>query len=164
MKKLVVIFGLALLFLSCNYVYKPEKPKKLLSKKEMSYILMDLAFINSAKGVNNKALEEHGLNPKDYVYEKYAIDSVIFAENNNYYAYDFDAYAEIYTMVEDSLEKLSEVYVKKEEEEKEATRIQDSLGEKAQDSIRVLKRKKPFLKEKFNKEEIKSITYPKKPE
>jgi hypothetical protein len=65
----------------------------------MSDVLYDMFIINSAKGVNKKLLEKNGVFPEAYILKKHNIDSVQFAESNNYYVYDKDTYKTIITSV-----------------------------------------------------------------
>ena len=57
--------------------------------------MFDVLLLNSAKGLQKKTLELHGVYPEDYVYTKYSIDSLQFALSNNYYAYDVESYKKI---------------------------------------------------------------------
>ena len=127
---------------SCYNISKPEKPKNLLSKKEMINIIIDLRLMASANGSNQIILKKEGIYSEAYVYEKYKIDSSIFALSNNYYAYHVDDYDEIYNKVKDSLEALNKFYdelLLKEEAEKKK---QDSLNRIIKrDSLDLIKKK-----------------------
>ena len=57
--------------LSCYSFQKPDKPKHLISKKEMVNIILDLRLLASANGSNQKILQEKGAYSEDYVFEKY---------------------------------------------------------------------------------------------
>ena len=85
LKKISVI----LLFLSCLACSdKPKKPDNLISETKMEAVLYDLYMINSAKGVNRKLLEKNGFVPETYILTKHNVDSLQFAESNNYYAFE----------------------------------------------------------------------------
>lgn len=101
-KIILVLF----LFLSCknNKVIKPEKPDNLLSEKQMVDIIYDMSIMSGAKGVNKKLLEKEGINPETYIYELHNIDSIQFAESNNYYTYDLETYERVYAKVKRKLE------------------------------------------------------------
>ncbi len=99
MNKYYLYIFINLLFFGCNSFSKPKKPDNLLSKSKMSDVLYDMFIINSAKGVNKKLLEKNGVFPEAYILKKHNIDSVQFAESNNYYVYDKDTYKTIITSV-----------------------------------------------------------------
>lgn len=125
--KLVAISLGFLIFTSCYNVDKPEKPEHLLTESEMVAVLTDMAIMSSAKGINKKKIEKNGITPKPFIFKKHNIDSTIFSQSNNYYAYDIKTYNEIYDKVKDTLKALREIYKKIEvEEKKEKVRL-DSL-------------------------------------
>ena len=137
---------LMLLFLSsCYNIKKPEKPENLISKDNMVNVLVDIAIMSSAKGVNKRKLEENGIVPDVFIYKKHSIDSLTFAESNAYYAYDIDTYTGIYKRVKDSLSVVREKYKaidKKEKEEKEAKKKKlrgDNRKKHIQDDLDKLK-------------------------
>lgn len=113
--------------MSCYGIEKPKKPENLMSKDKMVDVLVELALVSSAKGINKRELENKGIVPDTFVYRKHKIDSTIFADSNNYYAYDIDEYSQIYKDVRDSLESLRTFY--KAEEKKEDKIKQKELKE-----------------------------------
>ena len=127
--KLYRIFIFALLFVSCQNVEKIEEPENLISEGKMAEVLTDLSILNSARNYNKRILEETGLKPDDYLYEKHGIDSLQLAQSNEYYAKNYDRLERIYERVKANLEKMQGNLEKIQEEE----RIQDSI--KAADSI-----------------------------
>lgn len=116
--------------MGCNSVDRPKKPKDLISKDKMSEIMYDLYILNAAKGLNKKVLELNGIMPSDYVYKKYGIDSLQFAQSNTYYAYDTEVYAALVEKVKANLEREKELYEKLTTQEQER-----------EDSIRKVDRK-----------------------
>ena len=98
---------LILVLVSCGGEGKKriKKPDGLISKREMINIIYDMSLLSAAKGVNRKLLEQKGVHPEQYIYTKYSIDSVQFAQSNEYYAFDLDTYEEIYKGVKTKLEK-----------------------------------------------------------
>lgn len=89
---------LLLLFLSCSE--NIIKPKDLISTDKMAEIIYEVSLINAAKGVSKKKLEDNGISPTRFIYEKYGIDSLQFVLSLDYYANDIDTYDNIYTTVE----------------------------------------------------------------
>lgn len=113
---------------SCGKEIKPEKPENLIPEEEFTEILYDMFVINSAKGVNKKVMEENGLKPEQYIYDKYQIDSLQFAKSNEYYAFDSEKYAGILNKVKQNVENQKKMFEKQlEEEEAENKRRLDSI-------------------------------------
>ncbi|MBO3099118.1 DUF4296 domain-containing protein [Gelidibacter pelagius] len=122
-------------FVGCNTINRPKKPKDLIAKNKMSDIMYDLYILNAAKGVNKKVLELNGIMPSEYVYKKYGIDSLQFAQSNTYYAYDTKAYAALVEKVKTDLQKDKDLYEKLTKEEQ---RVKDSIkkaNKKVKDTI-----------------------------
>jgi hypothetical protein len=111
MKKKITLYLLVGLFLnSCYQVEKPEKPENLLSEDQMVNLLVDMALMSSAKGINKRKLENNGIIPNEFIYKKNNIDSATFALNNDYYVFNVNQYKAIYVRVKDSLTKLRDHY------------------------------------------------------
>lgn len=114
---------------------RPEKPKNLIAKDKMSDIMYDLYILNAAKGVNRKLLELNGVMPMDYVYKKYAIDSLQFAESNTYYTYDTEVYTIIIEKVKANLQKEKDFYEKLNEAEQKVTDSINEVNKKGKDTL-----------------------------
>ncbi len=129
MKQIIIIF-VSLLMFSCQDIDKPKKPKNLISKDKMEDVLYDVYVLNAAKGVNKNDLESNGIDPEKYIFKKHNIDSLQFAQSNNYYAYDTKTY---------------EVFIENIKKRLEIDKVKyDALAEKEkkkQDSIRDVKKK-----------------------
>lgn len=101
--------------------------------------MYDLYILNAAKGVNRKLLELNGIMPLDYIYRKYGIDSLQFAESNTYYAYDSKVYTSIIEKMGAELQKDKELYEKLANEDQ---KIKDSLQKierKLKEPIKLIK-------------------------
>lgn len=129
----LICFVLALY--ACNGIDAPKKPKNLISKAKMSDILEDVYILNAAKGTNRKILEENGVDPEKYIYQKYGIDSIQFAESNEYYAFDVKAYEEIVDTVRARLEISKEIYNDQMTIKETSTSEEDSLRRR-RDAVR----------------------------
>lgn len=150
-KRFILYITTVLLLVSCYSLNKPDKPKHLLSKKEMIHIILDLRLLASANGSNQILLQNEGIYTEDYVFNKYKIDSATFALSNNYYAYYVDDYDEIYTKVKDSLELLKKTFDELLLEEEAAKRKTDSINNvRKRDSLELIR----------NKDSIKAINKP----
>jgi 6-pyruvoyl-tetrahydropterin synthase len=104
MKKLVILFLTFSVFVSCqkNVV---EKPDDLIEEDVMVDIIYDLSLLEAIKSQNPASLEVNNINPNDYIYKKYKIDSLLFAQSNQYYATDIKNYKNIYDKVTKKLEE-----------------------------------------------------------
>ena len=154
MNRLLAYILLSFFVLSCNTIDKPKKPDNLISKNKMIDIITDISLVNAAKGVNKKLLEEKGINPENYIFNKYDIDSLQFAQSSNYYAFDVKEYEDIYTRVHQRLEKKKKEYNLLEEKK---TKKKDSI-------IKAKRKKRDSIKDK-NKiliQEVKPVNPSKK--
>lgn len=130
MNRFLAYILLSLFVLSCSDIDKPKKPDNFISKSKMIDIITDISLVNAAKAMDKNLLIKKRVNPEEYIFKKYDIDSVQFVENSNYYAYDVKEYEDIFLQVKERLEKQKEIYKVLEEKEK-----------KERDSIRKSKRK-----------------------
>lgn len=117
---------MSLLIFACQGVDKPKKPKNLISKDKMVDVLYDVYILNAAKGINRKVLESKGIQPERFLFQKHKIDSLQFAQSNNYYAYDTKAYEAIVEKVKERMENDKITYDALAEKEKKK---QDSINE-----------------------------------
>lgn len=130
MRHILSLLVIVVFITSCEPKLKPEQPQGLISKGDMVNVLYDMFVINSAKGINRKVLEVNGLFPENYILEKYKIDSLQFAQSNNYYAHDLEVYASIIEDVKAKIEKEKKVFLEIDEKEQEAAKKRrDSIKE-----------------------------------
>ena len=97
---------LLVLFISCQS--EIEKPKNLISEDSMIDIFYDLAIMDAMRSHNPLSLEIRGLQPDNFVYSKYKIDSLQFAQSNKYYASDIEKYKSMYVELNKRLKAKSE--------------------------------------------------------
>lgn len=103
MKK--ILFSLILfLFYSCQEGAIP-KPDKLISEETMEAIVYDLVMLEAIKNSQPNLLEENGINPYTYIFDKYQIDSLQWVQNNKYYASDVKNYKHLVDKVRKKLEQ-----------------------------------------------------------
>lgn len=137
--------------LGCHSSGAPEKPENLIPKEKMVEILYDVFVLNAAKGSNKMILEDHGIYPENYVFEKYGIDSLQFAESNAYYGFYVDDYemiiADIKTRIDNDMKHYQKLV---DEEDKRRLREKDSLR-KLNDTIKI--KGAPQLKQTEKKEQ-----------
>jgi len=97
---LVVLF-----FWSCSN--KPvSKPDQLLDEEVMENILFDLSILQATQSSMPNKLDEKGINPETFIYEKYKIDSVTYYQNKLYYASNTKKYKKIHKKVIDRVTTL----------------------------------------------------------
>ena len=104
MKKGVLFFILISLILSCKEEVI-KKPENLIEKEIMVDVMYDLALLEAIKYQSPNALETHKINPDEYIYKKYKIDSAQFAQSNIYYASDYKEYKKMYDQINSRLVK-----------------------------------------------------------
>lgn len=93
MRKIVAIF-LLLGFISCKEESAKE-PKNLIDKSKMVDIIYDISLLEVISFVNPSVLDSNQISPKQFIQQKYKIDSTTFSENNLYYASDHRSYKEM---------------------------------------------------------------------
>ena len=98
------MFSLVLFLASCNH-NAVEKPKNLIDENVMTDILYDLSIMEAIKSQNPYAPQNQSMNPKDYIFKKYKIDSLQFATSNRYYVSQIEEYKKMYEQVNERLEK-----------------------------------------------------------
>ncbi|MGO4919266.1 DUF4296 domain-containing protein [Maribacter spongiicola] len=114
-----LLFGL--LFLSSCAEELIEKPDNLIPEDKMVAIIKEMAVVNASKSTNLGKLRENGIEPTNYVFTKFEIDSAQFVDSDRYYASKPLRYENMYKKVESDLE---EQRLKLEAEKK----IRDSLS------------------------------------
>ena len=104
MKKGVLFFILISLILSCKQEVV-KKPENLIEKEIMVDVMYDLALLEAIKYQSPNALQAHKINPDEYIYKKYKIDSAQFVQSNMYYASDYKEYKKMYDQINSRLVK-----------------------------------------------------------
>lgn len=116
MNKIIICFVLVSLIFSCKEAVI-KIPENLIEKEVMVDILYDLSLLEAINFQTSKPLEAYKLTPSQYIYQKYKIDSLQFAQNNMYYAADYKAYKKMNEQINTRLDKnkiLIEGVIKKE--------------------------------------------------
>lgn len=103
MKKLGVLFLCFALFESCQNA-PIEKPDNLIDQEKMVDIMFDISVLEAMKSQTTLVLESNRINPNTYIYKKYSIDSLQFANSDKYYASDINKYKEIFDAVNKRIE------------------------------------------------------------
>ena len=104
MKKIVVLLGI-LILLGCEK--KIKKPQNLIPKEKMANIIVDI-FLFKTIITSSNAIENKNIIGKQFIYNKYNIDSIQLRESENYYLKKPKIYLNIYLKAEKKLEKLKD--------------------------------------------------------
>ena len=138
-KNTIVLFLVLALSVSCQDLEKTKKPDDLIPEDKMIDILTELSLLHAARNYNKFKLEQTGIKPEEYIYDKFGIDSLQFERSNNYYAEQLTQYEVIYDSVKkriqvmkSRLDSLREIEIKREDSikmaRKDSIRLLDSLG------------------------------------
>jgi hypothetical protein len=151
MKKLLLLLTVLVGFMSCKeeVVHKPDN---LIERDMMIDVMYDLSILDAIKYQNPASIDTFKINPSQYVFKKYKIDSLQFAQSNIYYASNYIDYKEMYDELIERIETKKTVLdsLVKREEKKQVKLKADSLkkvkiNDVEKDSL-LLKKKKTILK------------------
>ncbi|RXR35411.1 DUF4296 domain-containing protein [Flavobacterium piscinae] len=87
---------------SCNQE-NIKKPNKLIEEEMMIDIIYDISILEAINSVNPGKLDEYQIDSRQYIFKKYKIDSIQFAENSAYYASDLKKFKKMYEKVENRI-------------------------------------------------------------
>ena len=143
MKRIIPLITVLIVLIGCKNELV-DKPKRLIERGKMVNIIYDLSLLEAMKVENPALMDSFKNNTNQYIYKKYKIDSLQFAENNIYYAADYTEYEKMYSEVKARIDKnKSEInFLIKAEAKKEKARAKakKKLKEKkAADSIKKVK-------------------------
>lgn len=156
MKKILPFLVVLAVFASCKKELA-KKPERLIEKDKMVNIMYDLSLLGAMRSQNAVLLDSFKNNSNEYIYKKYKIDSVQFAQSNIYYAADFKEYKKMYEQVKLRLEKdkkLAEAAVKAEKKKTALLEKKDKKlkEKKVNDSIKKVNDSKKAAKLKMERE------------
>jgi hypothetical protein len=134
MKNCIVIVLVLFLSVSCKKELV-KQPAKLIEKEKMIDIMYDLSLLDAMKYQNPISLDSVDTDPVKFIFRKFKVDSLQFAQNNMYYATDYEGYKEMFDEVSkrlsvnqratDSILKIEEKKAAKEKKKKENDSIKD---------------------------------------
>ncbi|NGY36395.1 DUF4296 domain-containing protein [Flavobacterium sp. XN-5] len=151
MKKLMLLLTVLVGFMSCKeeVVHKPDN---LIERDMMIDVMYDLSIFDAIKYQNPASIDTFKINPSQYIFKKYKIDSLQFAQSNTYYASNYIDYKEMYDELIQRIEAKKTVLdslVKREEKKQEKLKA-DSLKKVKSNDVKkdslLLKKKKTILK------------------
>ena len=111
MKKLVALLLLFTILISCQKPAIP-KPDNLIDEDVMVDIIYDISILEAIKTQRAIVLESNNINPDTYIYKKYKIDSIQFANSDKFYASDIKKYKAIFEKVSKRMEEKMEGFKK----------------------------------------------------
>jgi hypothetical protein len=142
MKNFVFIILVLFFSVSCKKELVKE-PAKLIEKEKMIDIIYDLTLLEAIKYQQPLSLDSVESNPTKFVFKKYKVDSLQFAQSNIYYAADYDNYKEMFDEINARLDKEKKsTEIKLKAEEKKAAK-----AKKLADAKKAAEEKKKKLKE-----------------
>jgi len=103
MKQIILVLILFSVLVSCKEEAVKE-PNHLIEKDVMVDIMYDLSVLEAIKYQNPNSLETKEISPKEYILKKYKIDSLQFAQSNNYYAADYKEYKMMFDQISKRLD------------------------------------------------------------
>ncbi|WP_291152617.1 DUF4296 domain-containing protein [Flavobacterium sp. UBA7680] len=98
MKNCLVILLVLFLSVSCKKEVV-KQPAKLIEKDKMIDIMYDLSLLEAMKYQHHELLDSTETSPTKFILKKYKVDSLQFAQNNMYYAADYENYKDMFDEV-----------------------------------------------------------------
>ena len=131
MKK--ILFIIFILF-GCNEnIQKIPMLDNLISEEKMVDVIYEMTLMSVSKGVNRRILENNGVIPEKYIFEKYNIDSLQFVLSNEFYSNDLNKYLDIYNRVKEKLQENKQIIMDS---------IENYKKDRAKRSLEIVKREK----------------------
>ncbi|MBE8727217.1 DUF4296 domain-containing protein [Flavobacterium hungaricum] len=141
MKNFIVLLLVLVLSVSCKKELV-KQPAKLIERGKMVDIMYDLSLLDAIRYQKPLSLDSIDSSPTKFILKKYKVDSLQFAQNNIYYAADYETYKDMFDEVSDRLARNQRAVdsIVKLEEKKAAKANKKKPGSKTNDTI-----KKPEL-------------------
>lgn len=134
-KNRILVVFLLLISFSCQDLDKTERPNDLIPEGKMIDVLTEIALLNAARNYNKQKLESTGIDPEEFIFKRFNIDSLQFERSNDYYSEQYSDYERIYDsvkvrlqIIKTRMDSLREIEV----------RIEDSIKLAIKDSLRAL--------------------------
>jgi outer membrane protein assembly factor BamE (lipoprotein component of BamABCDE complex) len=154
MKKIIPFLIVLLVLFACKKELVKE-PKSLIEREKMVNIMYDLSLLEAMRMENPILMDSFKNNSNQYVFKKYKIDSVQFAQSNIFYAANYKEYEKMYNQVK------SRIDLKKKQIDsvKKSENMKKMLKEKAKEKLKLKKEadsiKKAKLKTTKEKDSLK---------
>ena len=147
------IFFIIVILFGCNKnIQKIPMPDNLISEEKMVDVIYEMTLISVSKGVNRRILENNGVIPEKYIFEKYNIDSLQFVLSNEFYSNDLNKYLDIYNRVKEKLQENKQIIMDSIENYKKdrAKRSLEIKNKKRSNTIDSIKMKRSMMPLKTN--------------
>lgn len=128
MKNYLIALCIVFVLISCAEKLV-ERPDNLIPIDKMVSILKEMTIVNAAKSTNVTILKENGIEPTDYVFDKYEIDSTQFVDSDRYYASLPLVYEQIYEEVETLLDT-EKTYLEEFKKVNDSLKLMERKGKK----------------------------------
>jgi hypothetical protein len=115
--KRVILFLFVIVVSSCSDIKYTPKPDGFYGDNKMADIMTDLYLLEASMTSNRGAFTDLQILPSDFIYKKYATDSITFQENLYYYSDRTEAYDLLMDQVQDRLDVLLDSVVVRQENE-----------------------------------------------
>lgn len=137
MKNCLLILLVLFLSVSCKKEVV-KQPAKLIEKDKMIDIMYDLSLLEAMKYQHTELLDSTETNPTKFILQKYKVDSLQFAQNNMYYASDYENYKDMFDEVDKRLKKVERATdsIVKIEDKKAAKEAKNKAKETPKDSVK----------------------------
>ena len=109
MKKIITYFVVGILFWNCSENVK--KPSNLIPKEKMIDIFYDMNLLQTIRNNDFRLYQSYNINPEQYIYTKYNIDSLQFVQSNKYYALNTEEYEKMLDVVIERIEAEQEKFL-----------------------------------------------------
>jgi hypothetical protein len=155
MKKILPLLILFTILSSCKKDIV-KTPDHLIERGKMVDIMYDLSVLDAIKNQNTTSLATHKINPKEYIFKKYNVDSIQFVQNNLYYSSDYKGYQIIYEEIKARLDKnmkSTEALIKIESKKIAAKKAvhEKLVAKKVADSIKKIKKNQVKIADSIKK-------------
>lgn len=103
-KKILLFLVVLSMLFSCKKELV-KTPNRIIEKEKMVDIMYDLALLEAIKIQTTSVVDTLKINSNDYIFKKYKIDSLQFAQNNIYYAADYKECKKMFEKIKSRLDK-----------------------------------------------------------
>jgi len=90
----------------------------------MADIIQEMAVVNAAKSSNPAVFNQYEIEPTDFIFKKYEVDSLQFVASDRYYISRPDQYKNIYKIIEKRIETKAKEMTKAKNEKDSITRLE----------------------------------------
>ena len=156
MRKAMSLLAIFMVIVSCKEE-AVKKPSRLIEKGVMVDIMYDLSLLEAIKYQNPNSVVTYKTNPANFIFRKYKIDSLQFAQNNVYYASNYSEYKDMFDQITKRIDRekaVADSLIKLEEKKKSKVGNAKLLKETLTTKDSAIKNRREFIKAKFAKKRL----------